>query len=157
MRLRERLRPYAARMSSGLERRIPVQLRWRDMDMLGHLNQSVYHELLEEGRAAVMTELVRRAGNGHMHGAYVLAHVDLDYHAEVRKDHGEVEIVVSVGRVGTSSFRMHHEVRLPDGTVAASGESVMVGWDPVTRGKRTLTDAERSALSGKDPSMTERR
>jgi len=24
--------------------------------MLGHLNQSVYHELLEEGRAALMTE-----------------------------------------------------------------------------------------------------
>ena len=147
MRLREGLHPYAARMSSGLERRVPVQLRWRDMDMLGHLNQSVYHELLEEGRAAVMTELLRRAGNDNMHGAYVLAHVDLDYHTEVRKDHGEVEIVVTVVNVGTSSFRMHHEVRLPDGTVAASGDTVMVGWDPATRGKRTLTDAERAALS----------
>ena len=68
------------------------------MDMLGHLNQSVYHELLEEGRAAVIWELMRRSGNGHVHGAYVLAHVDLDYHTEVRKDHGQVEVVVRVGR-----------------------------------------------------------
>ena len=115
--------------------------------MLGHLNQSVYHELLEEGRAALIWELLRRTGTDHAHGAYVLAHVDLDYHAEVRKDHGEVTIVVRVGRVGTSSFRLHHEVTLPDGTVAASGETVMVAWDPRTRAKRALTDTEVAALS----------
>lgn len=30
------------------------------MDMLGHLNQSAYHELLEEGRVALIGELIRR-------------------------------------------------------------------------------------------------
>jgi acyl-CoA thioester hydrolase len=134
-------------MATALEQRIPVQLRWRDMDMLGHLNQAVYHELLEEGRAAVMWELMRQAGDDHVHGTYVLAHVDLDYHTEVRKDHGEVEVVISVAGVGRSSFRLRHELRLPDGTVAASGETVMVAWDPVARGKRELTERERAALS----------
>jgi acyl-CoA thioester hydrolase len=134
-------------MSAALEQRIPVQLRWRDMDMLGHLNQSVYHELLEEGRAAVIWELMRRAGGNHAHGAYVLAHVDLDYHTEVRKDHGQVEIVVRVAQVGTSSFRLRHELMLPDGTIAASGETVMVAWDPARRGKRPLTEHELAALS----------
>jgi acyl-CoA thioester hydrolase len=117
------------------------------MDMLGHLNQSVYHELLEEGRAALVTEIVRRVGGDHAHGAFVLVHVDLDYHAEVRKDHGEVEIVVRVAQVGRSSLRLEHEVRLPDGTMAASGETVIVAWDPVARGKRALTEAELAALS----------
>jgi acyl-CoA thioester hydrolase len=117
------------------------------MDMLGHLNQSVYHELLEEGRAALIFELVRRAGVDHAHGGYVIAHVDLDYHREVRKDHGEVEIVVRLARVGTSSFRLEHEVRLPDGSLAASGETVVVAWDPVGRGKRALSEAELAALS----------
>ena len=116
------------------------------MDMLGHLNQSVYHELLEEGRAALITELIRRTGADHSHGAFVIAHVDLDYHAEVRREHGEVEVVVSLAQVGTSSLRLHHEVRLPDGGVAASGETVLVAWDPVARGKRALTEAERAAL-----------
>jgi acyl-CoA thioesterase FadM len=107
----------------------------------------VYHELLEEGRAALIWELLRRVGTDHAHGAYVLVHVDLDYHAEVRKGHGHVEIVVRVGAVGTSSFRLLHEVLLPDGTVAASGETVMVAWDPRTRGKRPLSQAEVAALS----------
>jgi acyl-CoA thioester hydrolase len=117
------------------------------MDMLGHLNQSVYHELLEEGRVALIAELVRRSGGDHMPGGFVLAHVDLDYHAEVRKDHGEVEIVLGLAHVGNSSLRIAHEVRLPDGTVAASGTTILVAWDPATRRKRTFTPAERAVLS----------
>jgi acyl-CoA thioester hydrolase len=117
------------------------------MDMLGHLNQSVYHELLEEGRAALIWELLARVGSDPAHGAYVLAHVDLDYHTEVRKDHGQVDVVVRVGTVGRSSFRLLHELELPDGTVAASGQTVMVAWDPRTRAKRPLTEDELAALS----------
>jgi acyl-CoA thioester hydrolase len=117
------------------------------MDMVGHLNQSVYHELLEEGRGGLITELVRRVGGDHAHGAFVLAHVDLDYHSEVRKEHREVEIAVRVTHVGTSSLRLEHEVRLPDGTLAASGQTVLVAWDPAARAKRVLTEAELAALS----------
>ncbi len=134
-------------MSGGFEHSVNVQLRWRDMDMLGHLNQSVYHELLEEGRAARMTEIIRRVGADQAHGTFVLVHVDLDYHTEVRKDHGEVEIVVRLEGVGNTSLTLHHEVRLPDGTVAASGRTVLVAWDPVARGKRRLSDPERAALT----------
>jgi acyl-CoA thioester hydrolase len=117
------------------------------MDMLGHLNQSVYHELLEEGRVALIAELMRRAGDERALGGYVMVHVHLDYHAEVRKDHGEVEIVARVGRVGTSSVELEHEVKLPDGRLAASGKSVLVGWDPATRAKRPLSERERAALT----------
>jgi len=134
-------------MPSGFEHSVRVQLRWRDIDLLGHLNQSVYHELLEEGRIALVAELVRRVGDQHAHGSYVLAHVDLDYLTEVRKDHGEVDVVVRLSHVGTSSFRLDNEIRLLDGTVAASGSSVIVAWDPAKRAKRVLTGAERAALS----------
>lgn len=115
------------------------------MDMLGHLNQSVYHEFLEEGRAGLITELGRRAGAEY--AAFVLVHVDLDYRTEVRRDHGEVEVIVRVAEVGESSIRLSHEIRLPDGRTAAEGNSVLVAWDPVRRGKRTLSEAERAALS----------
>jgi acyl-CoA thioester hydrolase len=128
-----------------LEHRVRVQLRWRDMDMLGHLNQSVYHELLEEGRAGLIAEILRRTADD-VHGGYVVVHVDLDYRHEVRRDHGEVEVVVTLTRVGNSSLELAHELRLPDGTVAASGTTVLVAWDPVARGKRTIGEAERAAL-----------
>jgi acyl-CoA thioester hydrolase len=120
------------------------------MDMLGHLNQSVYHELLEEARAALMTDIIRRVGVNHTHGSFVLAHVDLDYHAEVCKDHGEIEVVVRLARVGRSSLQLEHEVRLPNGVLAASGQTVLVAWDPHKRSKRMLSQAELAALGVPD-------
>lgn len=134
-------------MATGLEHTVRVQLRWRDMDMLGHLNQSVYHELIEEARIALIAELMRRVGNRHAPGGYVLAHVDLDYHAEVRKDHGDVDVIARVTRVGTSSLELEHEIKLPNGRLAASGKSVLVAWDLARRAKRPLSDGERAALT----------
>ncbi|HSO99547.1 MAG TPA: acyl-CoA thioesterase [Solirubrobacteraceae bacterium] len=145
-------------MSEPLEHSVRVALRWRDMDMLGHLNQSVYHELLEEARGALITEVVRRVGPEHVvHGTFVLARVELDYRSEIRRDHGEVEIIVRVAAVGTSSIRLEHDVRLPDGTVAASGITVLVGWDPLARSKRVLSDAERAALGAAASSQPDSR
>jgi acyl-CoA thioester hydrolase len=117
------------------------------MDALGHVNQAVYHELLEEARAVLFTKILGAAATQDLSQSYVLAHVDLDHHAEVRKDHDEVEIVARVAGVGTSSIRVEHEILLPDGTLAASGQSVLVGWDAQTRGKRKLSEAELAALT----------
>ncbi|HEX6388222.1 MAG TPA: thioesterase family protein, partial [Solirubrobacteraceae bacterium] len=77
---------------------------------------------------------------------YVVVRVELDYRHEIRKDHGSVDVVVRTGPVGRSSFTLEHDIVLPDGTLAATGKTVMVGWDAQTRGKRELTAAERSAL-----------
>jgi acyl-CoA thioester hydrolase len=130
-----------------LERSTRIVLRWRDMDMLGHLNQAVYHELLEEARGAVLLSLGEAADCG-AHHTWVLARVELDYRREVRKDHGHVDVVVRVGRVGTKSITLEHDVVLPDGEVAASGRSVLVGWDQAARGPRELSERERAALGG---------
>jgi acyl-CoA thioester hydrolase len=139
-------------VSQSLRHDVTVPLRWRDIDMLGHLNQSVYHELLEEARAGLITELVRRVGAERIHGGLVVRHVDLDYHHEVRKDDGEVRVAAWVLRVGDTSIHLGQEVRLLDGTLAATGTTVLVGWDPETRGKRRLSGLERDAL-GADPAI----
>ena len=124
----------------ALEVRTRVEVRWRDLDLLGHLNQSVYHELLEEGRAALFERLDALQ-------AFVLARVELDYRNEVRRDHGPVEVVVRVASVGRSSVTVDHEVLRADGAVAASGSSVLVAWDPDERRSRPLDDAERERLN----------
>ncbi len=128
---------------SAPETRMTIPLRWRDMDMLGHLNQAVYHELLEDGRAALLTAL-----GPESHQTYVMVRVELDYKHEVRRDHESVDVVVRVGRIGRTSLTLEHDIELPDGTVAASGLSVLVGWDAQARGARELSDAERAALAG---------
>jgi acyl-CoA thioester hydrolase len=128
---------------SPLESRVSIPVRWRDLDMLGHLNQSVYHEFLEEGRAELLARL-HRSGRGF---AFVLARVELDYRHEVRRDHGSVDVACRIARVGTKSITVENEIVLPDGTIAAGGTSILVAWDPKARTSRALTDEEREALS----------
>ncbi len=124
------------------ETRIDVELRWRDLDFLGHLNQAVYHELLEEGRGALFEQL------GALDGGFffVLARVELDHRQEIRRDHGPVTVALRVEAVGRSSVTVAHEIVRADGAVAAEGRSVLVAWDRDARRSRPLTDAERSAL-----------
>lgn len=125
------------------ETRVNVPLRWRNLDMLGHLNQAVYHELLEEARGALFQRLFDMEGF-----PFVLARVELDYMHEVRLEHGSVDIVARVAKVGNTSITVSHEVCLPDGTVAAGGSSVLVAWDQDERASRPLSAAERGALGG---------
>ena len=127
-------------MPEPREGRVRVPIRWRDLDLLGHVNQSVYHELLEEGRGALFARLEQDAF------PFVLVHVELDYRAEVRRDHEWVEVVSRVGRVGSKSVTIEERVERSDGVVAAEGRSVLVAWDPAARTSRELSAGEREAL-----------
>lgn len=123
-----------------MEVRTEIKIRWRDLDPLGHVNQAVYHELLEEGRSAFMARSASFL--------FVLAHIELDFRSEVRKDHEAVVVVTSAERIGTTSVTLNERIEHLDGTVAAAGQSVLVAWDPETRRARPLSDDERAALSG---------
>jgi acyl-CoA thioester hydrolase len=122
---------------------VQIALRWRDIDVLGHLNQAVYHELLEEARTALIASLGR-----DRRFPFVLARVELDHLQEIRRSDGHVDVRAAVERVGGKSVTVIHEITLPDGTVAATGRSILVAWDPEERGARWLTDEERAALGG---------
>ena len=119
-----------------------MPLRWRDLDMLGHLNQAVYHELMEDARGGLMSEVVGMT----VHLAWVLVHVELDYHHEVRLEHSPVEVVASIENVGTKSVTLRHELLRADGTVAASGRAILVAWDGDQRTSRELSERERETL-----------
>ena len=127
-------------MPEPREGRVRVPIRWRDLDLLGHVNQSVYHELLEEGRAALFARLEEDSF------PFVLVHVEVDYRAEVRRDHEWVEVVSRVGRVGSKSVTVEERIERSDGVGATEGRSVLVAWDPAERVSRELSARERSAL-----------
>jgi acyl-CoA thioester hydrolase len=129
-------------MPEPRESRVRIPIRWRDLDVLGHVNQSVYHELLEEGRAGVLGRLDENAF------PLVLVHIDIDYRAEVRKDHDWVEVTSRVDHIGTKSVRLAERIERSDGVVATEGHAVLVAWDMSSRTSRALTDRERSALGG---------
>lgn len=123
--------------------RYRVALRWGDMDALGHVNQAVYHELLEEARTALITTLPTP-----QKGAFVMARVELNYRREIPLSHRFVEVTLHVEAVGRSSITVSQQIFRSDGELAADGQSVLVAWEPSRRGSRPLSDKELTALRG---------
>jgi acyl-CoA thioester hydrolase len=127
--------------------RIELPLRMRDMDTLGHVNQAVYHELLEEVRRAFFQHTLPDLP----FTGYVLVHVELDYRREVRIEHGYLTGECRVAELGRSRVELDNRLLLPDGGVAVEGRAVLVAWDEQSRKARELTPEEREALESAEP------
>jgi acyl-CoA thioester hydrolase len=121
--------------------RYRVALRWGDMDALGHVNQAVFHELLEEARTAMIATLP-----SHEKHLFVLARVELDYRREVPLYHRFVDVTLQVESVGRASVTVSQQIYRSDGELAADGRSVLVAWDSDRRGSRPLSERELAAL-----------
>jgi acyl-CoA thioester hydrolase len=132
------------------ERRIEV--RWRDVDALRHVNNAVYATYLEEARDGWLEQAL---GDDAAMWDYVLARVAIDFRAEVGLGEEAVLARVSLARIGTSSLTLREEIRKLDGTLAAEAESVIVARDRDSGRSRPLAPAERlrleRALAGGPP------
>src|SRR5215210_6069351 len=100
-----------------------IEIRWRDLDAYGHVNQAVYVTYAEEVLDAWLRERLDLAPR-HIWD-YVAKKTTLTYHAELRQTDVEVVGTVEVVRVGTTSVTTAIELRRPDGEVAAEVESVI--------------------------------
>lgn len=124
-----------------LEKRIEV--RWRDMDAYGHVNNGVYLNYLEEARDAWVQ---RTLGGVTDTWDFVLARVAIDFRSELTQDDGAIVVRCHLDSLGRASIRTREEILKLDGTVSATAESVIVPRDPKAGKARPLTDIERTAL-----------
>lgn len=126
-----------------LEKRI--EIRWRDLDAYGHVNNAVYLTYLEEARDAWVHQVLGKVGDTW---DFVLARVAIDYKHELVQDDGAILVRCGLGSIGRGSIRTREEIVKLDGTVSAVAESVIVPRDPSDGRARPLTEEERSALEG---------
>jgi acyl-CoA thioester hydrolase len=121
-----------------------IEIRWRDLDAYGHVNQAVYLTFAEE---ALDDWFRQRLGlpPGTIWD-YVAARAAIDYRSELRQTDLQAVGSVSLVRLGTKSITAQVELRAPDGRLAAEVELVVVAIDGKGGASRPLTDAERVAL-----------
>jgi len=120
-----------------------IEVRWRDVDALRHVNNAVYATYLEECRDGWLEQAL---GEDGAMWDYVLARVAIDFRHEIGLEEEAVLARATLVRIGTASLTLREEIRLLDGTLAAEAESVIVARDRETGRSRPLTDAERAAL-----------
>jgi acyl-CoA thioester hydrolase len=119
----------------------PVDVRWRDVDALGHVNHAVFLTYLEEGRDAFFAQTLRSDP------IYVVARLEIDLRAEVRYPDRRVTVRIAVERLGTTSLTTRETILTPSAEVAAQARVVTVRWDADRRKPVPFTEAERAELT----------
>jgi acyl-CoA thioester hydrolase len=131
-------------MSAMFERTVDV--RWRDVDALGHVNHAVFLTYLEEGRDAFFTQVL---GSDPV---YVVVRIEIDLRAEVRYEDRQVTVRIEVERLGTTSLTTRETVLTPAREVAAEARVVAVRWDGELGKPVPFSEAERARLAARLPS-----
>jgi acyl-CoA thioester hydrolase len=121
-----------------------VQLRFSDIDSLGHVNNSRYLSYLEDARIELLANLAAAGATSLI--AVILARVEIDYLKPVLLAREPLECDVWVTGIGSKSFGLGHEIRQA-GHVAAKATAVMVAFDYDSQTTRVLADSERATLS----------
>jgi acyl-CoA thioester hydrolase len=122
-----------------------IDIRWRDLDGLGHVNQAVYQTYGEEIVDAWFRDVLELP-KGEVWD-YVVVRLTTDYRSELRLDDQQVAGTVKIVRLGTSSVTLALELRaVSDGRVAAETEAVFACWDRDKRAARAISDEERAKL-----------
>jgi acyl-CoA thioester hydrolase len=122
-----------------------IDIRWRDLDGLGHVNQAVYQTYGEEIVDAWFRDVLDLP-KGEVWD-YVVVRLTTDYRSELRLADEQVAGSVRVMRLGTSSLTLALELRaVSDGRIAAETEVVFACWDREKRTARPISDEERAKL-----------
>src|SRR5215831_13848433 len=119
----------------------PVDIRWRDVDALHHVNHAVFLTYLEEGRDAFFSQVLRSDP------IYVVVRIELDLRAEVRYPDRRVTVRIEIERVGTTSLTTRETILTPAQEVAAQARVVSVRWDADLGKPVAFTEAERAQLA----------
>jgi acyl-CoA thioester hydrolase len=101
------------------------RVRFRDLDVMGHVNNAVFLTYIESARVAFLQELGAASTLEDM--SIIVARIEIDFRAPVGFGE-EVEISVRASRFGGKSFDLDYELRV-GGRVVAEAKSVLVSYD----------------------------
>jgi len=107
---------------------LPVQ--FRDIDVMGHVNNATYFQYMETGRV----ELARKLGQVRegFRGGFIVASARCEFKKPIR-DERRVTVSVWVSRIGDRSWDLDYSIHGPRRIEYAVGRTTQVAYDYRTR------------------------
>jgi len=122
---------------------VKIQIRYADLDALGHVNNSNYLTYFEIARVHYFNELLGKDWDWRNEGM-ILANSSLEFLKQLLIQH-EAEVKISTLSVGTKSFELYYEISVDD-VVFCSGKSVIVAFNSVRNETIPIPSVMREGL-----------
>ena len=129
-----------------------VEVRWRDLDAMNHVNNAVYFTYLEQARVHYLRELglIPEMPSGV---GFILAEARCQYTSPLTL--GErVTVRIRVSDLGRSSFVFTYRMEGQDGRLVAEARSTQVCYDYGKERSIPLSDAWRQAILAFEPGLS---
>ena len=121
---------------------VDIDVRFRDIDALGHVNNAVYATYVEQARTRYFRDVleidISQSSN-------VLASLSIDFRRPIELPDEDVTVTVELADLGRSSATMTHEIRVGD-AVAAEAEATIVALDPETGKPAPIPEEHRAKM-----------
>lgn len=125
--------------------RMPIELRWRDLDAFNHVNNSNFMTYLEEARIRWFDSL----GEAWVTDDYapLLAAVQMNYRVPIPYP-SSIVVELHAERVGNSSVTVGHRIVSQDGRIVHADGHVVMVWIDRRNGRPTpLPESVRNATT----------
>lgn len=127
-----------------------IQVRYSDMDMLGHANNAVYLTYLELARLGYFKEVIRQEWK---EVALVLAHASMDYQIPVTPGISPVAHIRTT-KLGNSSLHMENMITDSEGKTLFFSSSMVLVAINVKSGRSTpIPEAEKQKVIAYEPAL----
>ncbi len=127
----------------SMRRRVPVHRRFSDLDPLGHVNNVVFHDYLQEARVGLLRDLDFVRGPGF---SQVVVKQELTHRKPLLYAPEPVVVEIWVDRIGNSSYTLGYRILDEHDEVAAEATTVMAVVSPESGRPVRMSDELRVVL-----------
>lgn len=108
----------------------PIELRFADLDLYGHVNSVVYFSYLETARVKLFSNFFKDLSTQQIFT--LVARAECDYKLPILFG-DEVIVSLSLSRMGNSSFDLEYRIHDNTGKTFATAKTTMVCFDNVKK------------------------
>ncbi|HVU13745.1 MAG TPA: thioesterase family protein [Phototrophicaceae bacterium] len=131
----------------GFRHQAAIQVRWGDMDALGHVNNAVFLSYMEQARAMYVSDLdLWQGGRGSL--GMILARVEIDFKTPLFAG-DDVRVFTRTVRLGNSSLKLAQwiaRVKAGQAEIAAQALFTAVVYDYATNKSTPMPERWRGLI-----------
>jgi acyl-CoA thioester hydrolase len=126
--------------------RTSLEVRFRDIDAFGHVNNAVFSTFAEQARVQYLLDVIAAPGRFEQM-PLILARLEIDFRAPIELGE-QVTVESRVDRIGRSSIGMRHRILAGEAArLAADVQSVLVTYDYGAGRPIAVPDAWREQIA----------
>lgn len=118
---------------------VPLQIRFNDIDVVGHVNNAVYYQFFDLGKTRYLADVM---GDGFtMSGVRaVIVNTECNFYAPTYLG-DDIAVLTRTTHIGNRSLRMEQRIVEPQtGVVKCVCTTILAGYDPETKGSSEIPE-----------------